>query len=238
MSRDDFDLDDFGDLEEPQFPEDDDDLLPPEPSADRPRRNTTFLLIAVVLVIIFLLALGAIAFFASVSATAEQTRVAQVQSIQQTNDAIGTAIQGTIIAKSWTPTPSPTPTATQTLTPSPTETPTETPTEAPTEAVLSDIDMTNTKIAMDADNQTATCAATVGGCVGTSFPTLTETPTEVPTVEAGVTLVPTIGPTMPRSGFFEDVAGGQATPANLALIGFATVALVGLIFASRRLRIK
>src|SRR6185503_5391465 len=105
MSRDDFDLGDFGDLEEPSFPDDDSNLLPPEAAPERPPRNTTFLIVAVALVIIFLLGLAGIA-LAIISGQGEadkreQTRVA----IELTNQYVGTAIAGTATAKSYSPTP-------------------------------------------------------------------------------------------------------------------------------------
>src|SRR5690348_17192349 len=103
MSRDDFDLDDFGDLEEPSFPDDNADFLPPDNiPPERAPRNTTFLLVAVILVIIFLLGLGIVAF---VVFNNKGTQVAYEQtseSIRLTNAAVETAIHATETAKAWT----------------------------------------------------------------------------------------------------------------------------------------
>jgi cytoskeletal protein RodZ len=243
MSRDDFDLDDFGDLEEPSFPEDNADFLPPDNMPpERPPRNTTFLLIAVVLVVLFLLGLGIVAF---VVFNTRGTQVAYEQtstSIGATNAAVETAIHATETAKAWTATPSPTPTFTPTETPTPTDTPTETPipTETPTvDETLLALQLTQTKQAFDALQITMTCQA--GGCT-TGLPTITEqaaTFTPSATLVPGVT--PSITPTpsataLPRGGFFEDLQGGN--PGSLALVGFAAIALVGVIFASRKLRIQ
>ncbi len=43
---------------------------------------------------------------------------------------------------------------------------------------------------------------------------------------------------LPTSGLYEDLAGGKANPASLALVGVAAIGLVGVILAARRLRVK
>src|SRR6266404_6963867 len=102
MSRDDFDLGDFGDLEEPSFPDDDSNLLPPDVPPERPPRNTTFLIVAVALVIIFLLGLVGIVLFVLNQNTIEVAFNGTRTAIAVTNDFVGTAIAATATAKSWT----------------------------------------------------------------------------------------------------------------------------------------
>src|ERR1041385_5277407 len=112
MSRDDFDLGDFGDLEEPSFPDDDSNLLPPDTPPERPPRNTTFLLVAVALVVIFLLGLGGIALFV-IGQQGQQLAYNETSTaIAATNNFVGTAIAATATAKSWTATPTSTDTPT------------------------------------------------------------------------------------------------------------------------------
>ena len=48
----------------------------------------------------------------------------------------------------------------------------------------------------------------------------------------------TVTPSMPRTGLYEDIAQGKATPGNLAFVGFAAIGLVGVIVAARRMRVK
>jgi hypothetical protein len=103
------------------------------------------------------------------------------------------------------------------------------------------VNLTQTKQAFDAAQITMTCQA--GGC-GTGFPTPT-TQVQTATFTPSATLVPGVTPSitptpsataLPRGGFFEDLQGGN--PGSLALVGFAAIALVGVIFASRKLRIQ
>src|SRR5260221_10274264 len=130
MSRDDFDLSDFGEMDEPAFSEDDAEFLPPDtaPSGGRAPRNTTFLIVAVILVIVFILGIvGIVAVIIkqqgdAISLNATATEIARANAI------VNTSIAATMIPKSWTPTPSPTPIPTDT----PTFTPSPTPTIAPT----------------------------------------------------------------------------------------------------------
>src|SRR5258707_5009138 len=103
MSRDDFDLRDFGEMDEPSFPADDAEFLPPDsaPSGGGAPRNTTFLIVAVVLVIVFILGLAGIAL---VIINQQQTQIAYNQTatiIALTNNYVQTAIHATETAKAW-----------------------------------------------------------------------------------------------------------------------------------------
>src|SRR5712692_5996544 len=109
MSRDDFDLGDFGDLDS-ELPATDDAFLPPDTTPPSPRqpRNTTFLLIAVTLVILFILGLVALAAVMLQQVRQQNDYQTQVALIQKTNDFVNTAVHATETAKAWTATPSPT----------------------------------------------------------------------------------------------------------------------------------
>ncbi len=164
MSRDDFDLGDFGDFEEPSFPEE--EFLPPEEApAPRAQRNVAFLAVAALLVLLFLLGLGGVATLIIRQNEEALAYTQTVGAIYQTNTAVAMIAQATATAKAWTPTPSPTPTPTETPTPTPTETPTETPT--PSETPTPDVAGTETAAALTATamgslqaaDQTATAAA-------------------------------------------------------------------------------
>ncbi|HLY26640.1 MAG TPA: hypothetical protein VKQ72_09895, partial [Aggregatilineales bacterium] len=106
MSRDEFDLGDFGD--EPSFPEDAAFLPPDTPPASRPPRNNTFVILAVALVIIFLLGLVLIVFSIAGNNTAIVSDNMTRTSIALTNQNTFLQLTGTAIALSWTPTPTPT----------------------------------------------------------------------------------------------------------------------------------
>lgn len=295
MSRDDFDLGDFGDLDS-ELPATDDAFLPPDttPPAPRQPRNTTFLLIAVILVILFILGLVGIAAVVINNQTVQQSFQKTSLAIQMTNDFVNTAVAATSTAKSWTATPSPTPIPTDTFTPTSTNTPTDTPVPTLTPTVeiteatgtqatpggtpLSDAAaQTATALAALAQtgtaffniNASATCAAdpksagcggpitaTTGGTVVAQNGSPTVNPrsltrtavaladtltAQVPLGVASLTPLPqgTRKPTpLPRTGVFDDLSGGSASPSSLAVVGLAAVALVGVIFASRRLRIQ
>src|SRR4051812_17412921 len=108
VDRNQFDLDDFGDLDDPSFA-DEGEFLPPDPgSSGGPRRNTTFLLIAVALVVLFLLGLAGIVIVIIGGQGAETARQTQVAAIELTNHFVETAVAATQTAKSWTATPTPT----------------------------------------------------------------------------------------------------------------------------------
>src|SRR5262249_39825798 len=96
-------------------------------------------------------------------------------------------------------------------------------------------DLANTKAAMDKTNAAATCIADPKACAGGAA-----TATGFGITATGGTKVAQI-PTATRIGkfgLFEDIAAGKATPDSLAFVGLAALVLVGIIFASRRLRIK
>src|SRR5262245_39238868 len=114
MSRDDFDLDDFGDFEEPSFPEEEEFLPPEQVPPERPQRNTAFLIIAVLLVLVFLIGLGVTAKVIIDNNEDQLHRQQTIDAVFQTNTAVGIALFGTQTAKAWTPTPSPTATFTDT----------------------------------------------------------------------------------------------------------------------------
>jgi hypothetical protein len=257
VDRNQFDLDDFGDLDDPSFSDSNADFLPPDEAvpSEQPRRNTTFVVIAIGLVILFLLGLLGVAFFIYTTSEQQKAYDATATNIAVTNQFVEAAIAATSTAKSWTATPSPTPTSTPTNTPTPTETPTETPTpsETPTvdtSIVVSDDDMTATKLAFDQANAALTATACVEaptgpGCAASTEEVVTETIT--PTlVGSGITATPGKVAVVPSAtpdrlagtGIFEDLAGGQASPASIALIGLAGFGLVGVIVASRKLRVK
>jgi len=247
MDRDDFDLGDFGDLEEPSFPDDDSNLLPPDsPSGGRAPRNTTFLIVAVALVVIVLLGLAGIAIFVIGNGTQQLAFQQTSTTIAMTNEYVGTAIAATATAKSWTATPTPTETPTDTPTATLTPTETETPTPTPTETV--DVGATNDALTAAAvispDDMTATAAGFLTQTAEAGGGTATETPTECvgcggPVTATGLAQVPTVTVTaLAGTGLFDDMAGGSATPGNLALFGFAALGLVGIIFGARRMRVK
>jgi hypothetical protein len=258
VDRNQFDLDDFGDLDDPSFSDPNADFLPPDEGvpAEAPRRNTTFVIIAIGLVILFLLGLLGVAFFIIQNNAAQEAYNQTATVISVTNQFVQAAIAATETAKSWTATPSPTPTSTPTDTPTLTNTPTETPspTETPTvdpNLVVSEDDMTNTKVAFDAANAGMTATACVEnptgvGCARATEPTITITPSLVTKVAGAITETPDQGAVEPTpnptalaaAGFFDDLAGGQASPASIALIGLAGFGLVGVIIASRKLRVK
>jgi hypothetical protein len=150
MSRDDFDLGDFGDIEEPSFPED--EFLPPEEApVARPQRNVVFLVIAILLVLLFLFGLFGIT---SLVISNQATLAAYTQTagaVYLTNTAVAVALNATNTANAWTKTPTPTQTPTDTATPTPTETFTPSPTETPTPTI--DVEATN-----NAATQTAQAA--------------------------------------------------------------------------------
>jgi hypothetical protein len=147
MSRDDFDLGDFGDIEEPSFPED--EFLPPEEApVARPQRNVVFLVIAILLVLLFLFGLFGIT---SLVISNQATLAAYTQTagaVYLTNTAVAVALNATNTANAWTKTPTPTQTPTDTPTPTPTETFTPSPTETPTPTI--DVEATNTSLTMTA----------------------------------------------------------------------------------------
>jgi cytoskeletal protein RodZ len=230
MSRDDFDLGDFGDLEEPSFPDDDSNLLPPDTPPERPPRNTTFLIVAVALVVIFLLGLAGIAIAVLNNSTNEGIRQQTEAAIVATNQFVGTAIAGTATAKSWTATPSPTDTPTNTPTETATPTSTETPTETPTATFDESIAMTQTA---DANN---TATALAGGVAVVESPTCEAPCGGAFTATPIVTLAPS-AQIVPSTGFF-DGTNSNASPNNLALFGLMAIGLVGIIFGARRLRVK
>src|SRR5437763_16751827 len=100
MSRDDFDLGDFGDLDS-ELPATDDAFLPPDTTPPSPRepRNTTFLLVAVVLVILFILGLVGIAAVV-IGIQGQNVILTQtVAAIQATNHFVETAVAATATAK-------------------------------------------------------------------------------------------------------------------------------------------
>jgi hypothetical protein len=183
MSRDDFDLDDFDEFEEPGFPEEDEAFLPPEETpSERPRRNTTFLIVATILVLVFILALGGATLYIIGSNERERERLLTIEAIYKTNTAVAIAINATETAKAWTATPSNTPTPTETPTPTPSDTPSPTPSPSETPTLdagvlsltpgtpatippLSDADLTGTQAAMDQTNAEATRLAESGATI-------------------------------------------------------------------------
>src|SRR5579859_7255416 len=110
MSRDEFDLGDFGD--EPSFPEDEAFLPPDTPPAGRSPRNSTFVILAVALVVIFLLGLGAIVISILVGRPGDIAFSGTSTSVKLTNDAVMFQLTATSIALTWTKTPTPTDTFT------------------------------------------------------------------------------------------------------------------------------
>jgi len=206
MSRYEFDLGDFGDLDESSsFPtEEDAEFLPPDnmggPS-ERPPRNTTFLIIAIVLVLLFLGALGGIAALVLNQSEIQRQTSGTAQAVLATNTQVQAFIFATQTAKAWTKTPTPTSTPTDTPTPTPTNTPTETPTNTPSPTVdvagtqtqialniltLQPSDLTATENAIQTENAVNTQIASGGG------------PT--PTVEGGIGGADTATPGTPGTG--------------------------------------
>ncbi len=288
MSRDEFDLGDFGDLEEPSSflpSEEDAEFLPPDTGpSERPPRNTTFLIIAIILVLLFLGALGGIAFLVikggDDAAKTQQTAVA----IYATNTQVQAWINGTATAKSYTATPTPTSTPTETPTFTPTNTPTNTPTDTPaptidvagtqaaqTQQALiggtpSDAELTATEAAQQTLNAANTLAAGggptftpgTGGAIGSGTPTQEAPGSPQPPITAttgtqvavagsktppggtkvSVQVLPATATALAHTGFFEDLAGGTASPSSLAVVGLAAFGLVGLIVAARRFRVR
>src|SRR5258708_1184200 len=242
MSRDDFDMGSFGDLEEPSFSDNEADFLPPDTPSPRgtPPRNTTFLIVAVALVVIFILGLVGIALFAISNSNQQAAYDATAAAIKSTNDFVSTAIHATETAKAWSPTPTPTDTLTPTPTDTPTETPTDTPvvTDTPTQddtatalALTAAVDdMTSTAVSMQPTNDAATIAA--GGKASTAVP-----PTAAIAVKETATPSPTPGK-VPNTGFFDDLAGGRASANSLALFAIMALGLVSVIFTVRRLRVQ
>src|SRR5258708_21124903 len=103
MSRDDFDLGDFGDLDS-ELPATDDAFLPPDTTPPSPRqpRNTTFLLIAVILVILFILGLVGIAAVVLNGVHSPGDFNTQGAVIQRTNHYVNTTVHTTQTPKAST----------------------------------------------------------------------------------------------------------------------------------------
>ncbi len=272
MSRDEFDLGDFG--EEPSFPEDEAFLPPDTPPPGSGPRNMTFVILAVALVIIFLLGLGAIVVSILVNQPKDVAFIQTSTSIALTNQAVILQVTATAVASAWTKTPTPT----DTFTPSPTDTPTitDTPTDTPT-PTIDDTEVAGETQTSDANIVLTDSAMTALAAQGTSVATqttLTDTPTTssasltpslTPSGSETVTPIPvsttatstpaatlTFTPAQPtcapgqsaktdhcnltQDGLFDDLAGGNAGPSSLALLGGMALVLVAVIFGARRLR--
>src|SRR5262249_12624013 len=128
----------------------------------------------------------------------------------------------------------------ETNTPGPSETPggpTDTPLAVTATPLPGINDLANTKAAMDKTNAAATCVADPNACKGGAA-----TATGFGVSPTGGTKIGVVSSKTPKAipsfGFFEDLGGGKASPDSLAFIGLAAVVLVGVIFASRKLRIK
>jgi hypothetical protein len=137
-----FDMGDFEDFGEPAFGEEDVSVSGNGGGAAAPR-NRRFLFFAVLLVAVILVAVVLIIFAAAGQGEENRRHQLTVAFIETNNAQVAKAMQLTIIAKSWTPTPTntATPTETPTATPTPTASETPTSTSTPTETPTATFDL-------------------------------------------------------------------------------------------------
>ncbi|MCC7207328.1 MAG: hypothetical protein IT323_08480 [Anaerolineae bacterium] len=176
-------------------------------------RNRRFLLYASLLLLLIIGGVVLIILFAidqgRRNTELQQTRVA----IEATNNEVYRQITLTVIAKSWTPTPSATPTNTPTPTPTPTYTPS--PTETPSPTVTITPSPTEDPRAMTATALALLLTLPPDALTGTAQARLSTFVAQTLTAAAGtVATVPTLGGTQPT----QEVAGATATPSGPVVI--------------------
>jgi hypothetical protein len=238
MRANDFDFGDFDELGDPVFAED--EFLLPESTPVRTERNMVFLVLLTGLVMVFILGLVGTSLLVVQGIENRDATQARNATIYANNTAVQIAAQGTIIAKTYTKTPTPTSTATDT--PLPTNTtvatstlaptltsstlPTWTPSLSPSPSIA--VDMTST--------WTVTPIPSLSTASPTAGPKVGQNPTK-PIATASRT-PRRVTPSLPNTGLFDDLARGRARPESLAGIGILGIGLMGVIVAARRLRIR
>ncbi len=227
--RDAFDLGDFDEFGEPFQGEELE-----APSGATPgggRRNTMFVILLLGLVVVILIGVAVI-ILAAVQQNQTNAELERTADFIKTNNAIVQEnMQRTIIAKSFTPTPSATPTPTFTETPTPTPTPTETETPSPSATfdeaatatasainatiislTLKPSDLTATAVAQQATNAASTLTAQPGATTPPPIPVTLPFGTGGPVV--GIPpqiIVVLVTNTPPRTGTLPKVTPGKGT---------------------------
>lgn len=213
--------------------------------------SRTFIIIAAAMILLFVLGLGAVLFIATQQTGPtpfDQTRVAIENMnattaanalLTQTANAINAMTQ-TAIALQPTETPTATPTP---ITPTFTPTPTVDPTQAAANALLTQqaVELTQTAeflLTPPTPTEVQQVGAQDVALTATALALLLQPATldpNAPTQEVFLTPGTGVGvPTaLPETGFFDDLAAGNA---NIGTIALMALGLVGVILVSRRLR--
>ncbi|CAG0987875.1 MAG: hypothetical protein IAE83_11990 [Anaerolinea sp.] len=219
-----FDFSDFDDFDE--TPRSDDEM--PVNGGLPPRRNTRFLVLTGLLLLLILVGIVIILLVAVEEGRIRRDRQQTITAIEATNAEVARALTLTMIAKSFTPTPTSTPTETFTPTPTFTFTPSDTPSPTPTETVTpsptEDMSGTLTKIAID--NLIATLTLGPDALLGTA--------NAQATLFAAMTLTagaPTLDPTsveLTRIALESTTVGTPNTPTLTVTAGTPPPTTVGI----------